>query len=283
VGSNAHWAGTVAAALDRIEDAHRWLSEAVAVHHRLGARTWEAETHLELAALGADGDHAEHAAQLAGELGLAGVLARLSGADGAPPTPSPSEPTAELCREGELWRVCYRGTVAHLRDAKGLADLHTLLTRPGADVHVLELAGAGYEPASGTLIDPTARAAYRRRLVALDHDLAEARANHDLGRAQHLDNERTALITELRQASGLAGRPRSLGTSSSERARKTVTSRLRDAIRRIHAVDPELGAHLDRSITTGTTCRYQPTTPINWRLKLNDKSTALRGQGSGRT
>jgi hypothetical protein len=271
VGSNAHWAGIVAAALDRIEDAHRWLSEALTVHHRLGARTWEAETHLELAALGAGGGHAERAAQLGTELGLSGVLARLSGADGEPPPPSPSEPTAELCREGELWRICYRGTAAHLRDAKGLADLHTLLTRPGADVHVLELAGAAYEPASGILLDPTARAAYRRRLIELDHDLAEAQDNHDLGRAQHLDDERTALITELRKASGLAGRPRSLGTSSSERARKTVTSRLRDAIRRIQAIHPELGAHLDRSITTGTICRYQPTTPITWRSKLDDK------------
>jgi hypothetical protein len=63
-----------------------------------------------------------------------------------------------------------------------------------------------------------------------------------------------------------AGRPRPLGTSTTERARKTVTSRLREAIRHIETVLPELGAHLDRSVTTGTTCRYQPTRNLTWRL-----------------
>jgi hypothetical protein len=272
VGSNAHWAGIVAAALGRVEHAHRWLNEALTVHRRLGARTWEAETHLELAALGADDLHAERAAQLATDLGLTGVLARLSTIHGNPPPTSPNEPTAELCRDGELWRIRYRSTTAHLRDAKGLADLHTLLARPGTDVHVLELAGATHaEPASGTLLDATARVAYRRRLAELDQDLAAARADHDIGRAQHLDNQRTALVAELRRASGLTGRSRSLGASTTERARKTVTSRLREAVRRIQAVHPELGKHLDRSIITGTTCRYQPTTPMTWKLKASAK------------
>ena len=134
-------------------------------------------------------------------------------------------------------------------------------------MHVLELAGAAHaDPASGTLLDAAARAAYRRRLAELDQDLAAARADHDIGRAQHLDNQRNALIAELRRATGLAGRSRSLGTSITERARKTVTSRLREAIRRIEAVLPELGAHLDRSVITGTTCRYQPPTPTTWKL-----------------
>jgi hypothetical protein len=258
--------------LGRAEQAHRWLNEALTVHRRLGARTWEAETHLELAALGADDRHGERAAQLATELGLPGVLARLSTIHGNPPPASPNEPTAELCRDGELWHIRYRNTAAHLRDAKGLTDLHTLLARPGTDVHVLELAGATHaEPASGTLLDAPARLAYRRRLAELDQDLAAARADHDIGRAHHLDNQRTALITELRRATGLTGRSRSLGASTTERARKTVTSRLREAVRRIQAVLPELGEHLDRSIITGTTCRYQPTTPITWKLKASDK------------
>jgi hypothetical protein len=164
--------------------------------------------------------------------------------------------------------IRYRNTAAHLRDAKGLADLHTLLTRPGTDVHVLELAGATHaEPASGTLLDTTARLAYKRRLAELDHDLAAARADHDIGRAHHLDTQRTALVAELRRATGLTGRSRSLGASTTERARKTVTSRLREAVRRIHAVLPELGEHLDRSILTGTTCRYRPTTPMTWKTQ----------------
>jgi len=39
---------------------------------------------------------------------------------------------------------------------------------------------------------------------------------------------------------------------------------MRDAIRRINDALPELGAHLDRSIVTGSYCRYQPDETITW-------------------
>jgi hypothetical protein len=267
MGSNAHWSGTLAGALGRTEDARHWLGRALAVHRRLGAPTWEAETSLELATLGPDGTHAQRAAQLAADLGLTSITARLPASPTTRPPQPPPSTDAELRRDGELWHVRYRHTSAHLRDAKGLADLHTLLARPGTDVHVLELAGAGHAQAdSGTLLDATARTAYRHRLTELDQDLAAARADHDIGRAQHLDNQRTALINELRHAAALTGRPRPLGTSTTERARKTVTSRLREAIHRIQAVLPDLGAHLNRSVLTGTTCRYQPCSKVTWRL-----------------
>jgi hypothetical protein len=62
------------------------------VHQRLGATVWEAETSLELAALGAAGNHTERATQLAAELGLHGVAAQLTTSSGArsgePPTRS---------------------------------------------------------------------------------------------------------------------------------------------------------------------------------------------------
>jgi hypothetical protein len=83
---------------------------------------------------------------------------------------------------------------------------------------------------------------------------------------QQLDAQRTALITELSRATGLPGHPRTLGTSTTERARKAVTARLREAIRRIESVLPELGTHLDRSVITGTTCRYEPVTHLTWTL-----------------
>ncbi len=78
--------------------------------------------------------------------------------------------------------------------------------------------------------------------------------------------EREALITELSRAAGLAGRDRPLGASTTERARKAVTARIREAISRIEAVVPELGAHLDRSVRTGTVCRYEPAEQLTWNL-----------------
>jgi hypothetical protein len=120
-----------------------------------------------------------------------------------------------------------------------------------------------HDGAGGAALDATATAAYRRRLAELDEDLATARAVRDTAREERCDAERVALLRELGRA---AGSQRTLGTSTTERARKAVSGRLREAIHRIGAVLPELGAHLDRSVTTGTTCRYDPAEPLTWRL-----------------
>lgn len=63
---------------------------------------------------------------------------------------------------------------------------------------------------------------------------------------------------ELRRASRPGGRPRPIAPTTTERARKAVTARIRDAIERIRTEHPELAAHLDRAVRTGVACRYQP-------------------------
>jgi hypothetical protein len=135
---------------------------------------------------------------------------------------------------------------------------------------VLDLVGARHRDRhTGTLLDATARAAYRHRLAELDDDLAGAREDYDVGRVEQLDEERAALLVELSKAAGLAGRARPLGASTTERARKAVTARLREAIGRITAVLPELGAHLDRSVQTGTECCYRPVERLTWQLSAS--------------
>jgi hypothetical protein len=42
-----------------------------------------------------------------------------------------------------------------------------------------------------------------------------------------------------------------------ERARKAVTARIRDAIKRITDVHPPLGAHLAIAVATGVFCTYR--------------------------
>jgi hypothetical protein len=54
--------------------------------------------------------------------------------------------------------------------------------------------------------------------------------------------------------------------SPAERARTAVTTRIRDAIRRIRQADPDLGEHLARSVRTGTFCVYDPVTPVHWSV-----------------
>ena len=74
-----------------------------------------------------------------------------------------------------------------------------------------------------------------------------------------------ALLHQLRAATGLGGKARGL-KDPVERARKAVTARIRDAIRRIKAAHPELGAHLQEAILTGVSCAYRPSPPVRWSV-----------------
>lgn len=83
-------------------------------------------------------------------------------------------------------------------------------------------------------------------------------------RSARADEERVALLAQLGQAYGIGGRARRAG-SPAERARTTVTWRIRDALRRIEGVHPELARHLRNSVRTGSACSYEPETPVSWR------------------
>jgi pimeloyl-ACP methyl ester carboxylesterase len=164
---------------------------------------------------------------------------------------------AELLRDGEIWTMRFAGRVARLAAGKGIADLALLLERRGEEVHVLSLLGAP-DPTSGgdPALDRAALASYRRRLAEIDAELDDA----DHARRGRLVAEREALLSRVAADTGLGGRARRLNDPV-ERARKTVTARIRDAIRRIEAVHPQLGAHLGQTIATGVHCAYRGEVP----------------------
>jgi hypothetical protein len=139
--------------------------------------------------------------------------------------------------------------------------LARLVAEPGRELHVLDLAGAGAEPIdggdAGPLLDAEARAAYRARYEDLEQSIAEAEAARDAGRLAKARAERATLAAELARGVGLGGRERRAGAAA-ERARVNVQRRLKDAVDRVAAADPDLGRHLERSLRTGTFCRYDP-------------------------
>ncbi|WP_228994546.1 AAA family ATPase [Streptomyces sp. DH8] len=201
-------------------------------------------------------------------------------AAGAPPGAPPGEPPAEQSggraefrRNGPVWQLRWDGVTVHVPDAKGLRDLHTLLGLPGTDVPAVQLLapeGGSLVVAAGRLggdpvLDDEAKRRYKERLDRLDAEMDRAAARDDARQVEAYDRERQALLDELRTASGLGGRPRRLGDQA-ERARKTVTARIRDALRRLDALHPALAAHLTASVTTGTTCAYRPGRTPDWRL-----------------
>jgi hypothetical protein len=96
---------------------------------------------------------------------------------------------------------------------------------------------------------------YRRRTVRLP----DAKGLHDLAVLLAAPGEEVPAVRLL----GVDATDRS---PVAERARTSVTARIRDSLRRIERLHPALGEHLRRSITTGRTCAYRPTDPVRWTL-----------------
>jgi hypothetical protein len=167
------------------------------------------------------------------------------------------------------------GAVTAIRDAKGLHYLRIMLQRAGTDIPAIDLSDtvAGHPGTGaaggdvGEVLDARALSAYRRRLADVDADLDEARSWADTGRAEKLAAERDALLSQLRAATGLGGRPRVSG-SAHERARIAVRKAIVNAIGRVAAADPSLGRLLSDTVTTGAICRYDPDPdrPVQWVL-----------------
>ncbi|MGV9306661.1 AAA family ATPase [Nonomuraea sp. NPDC003727] len=179
----------------------------------------------------------------------------------------------EFRRQGSVWSLSFGGRRVHVPDAKGLRDLHHLLSRPGTDLPAVQLlapeAGeavvAARRMGGDAILDEEAKARYRRHLSRLDEETERALRMGDDARAADLDREREGLLAELRAAVGLGGRSRRLGDEA-ERARKTVSARIRDVLRKLDTLHPELAAHLRAAVSTGTLCRYDPSGDIPWRL-----------------
>ncbi|KAB1949734.1 AAA family ATPase [Micromonospora sp. ALFpr18c] len=285
-----HWLALIDAAQERWDDAIAGFTAARDSADRMGSRPWSLIARAGLANAVAGRGHPGDAATLAElrattareatALGMTQVPHRLANPTPAAAQASPARQAVapaiegyEFRRDGPVWQLAYAGVVVHLPDAKGLHDLHLLLSRPGSDVPAVEL----LDPAAGPelvaarrmggdpILDDEAKARYRRHLARLDEEIDRAAARDDERKVAALDAERGALLDELRAAAGLAGRSRRLGDEA-ERARKTVTARIRDTLRKLDDRHPALAGHLRESVSTGNTCRYLPANPPHWQL-----------------
>ena len=117
----------------------------------------------------------------------------------------------------------------------------------------------------GEVADRQSLTSYRQRVADLDDDIEEAERNQDPERGARAAAERQAILDELGRATGTTGRSRSFANHPAERARKAVSGRIRDAIGKLDPVLPELAAHLQRTIVTGTYCRYR-TDGVTWQV-----------------
>ncbi|MFC4011973.1 ATP-binding protein [Nonomuraea purpurea] len=281
------WLGLVDAACGRWAEAVEELTAAYRSADLMRARPWSVLARARLAetllARGLPGDRAaaddllDEVRREAEELGMPHVLEPVRAYAPAPDHRHERTPGSggggEFVREGTVWTLGFAGRIARMPDAKGLRDLHTLLSRPGDDVPAVALLDpegghvvvAARRMGGDDVLDEEAKSRYRRRLSQLDEEIDRAVEVGDDRRAAEFDRERAALLEELRSSSGLGGRTRRLGDEA-ERARKTVTARIRDVLRKLDDAHPELAAHLRASVSTGSTCRYRPDEETAWRL-----------------
>jgi tetratricopeptide (TPR) repeat protein len=288
--------GSLAASLGRWEQAGLHFDAAAEQCDALGARAITAMLLIErgrmLLARGGRGDVdrassvLDQSQAISDELGLPGIADRARSiahgrpgrraADSGAGSTDAGSP-AVFHREGKYWTVRYGKEIARLPDRKGMHYLADLLFAPGREIHVLELLRAAnpasaapvapsalrgdVEPATGgfeeAILDPRAKAEFRRRLLDLEEDLEEARSGNNVERAVRIEAEIDAITHELASAAGFGGRDRRL-PSPAERARVSVTKAIRGAVRAVAADCPELGRHLDASVRTGRLCSYAP-------------------------
>ncbi len=283
LGSVERPLGVLAAALGDRHAAAQHFAAAEAANRRLGGAALVARTLRDAGAALDDPVLLEEAAAVYDEIGwerrLAEVRDRaraLGGATGGTRAARVVAPHGTFRREADGWAVGWQGATAHVRDVKGLHDLARLLDRPGRDVPALDLVTADAGPGEqanadvraapgdlGPVLDDEARRAYRARLAELERDVQTSRDTNDPVAMERAVRERDALVDALTEAYGLGGRPRRAGEGA-ERARTTVTSRIRDAIARVSEADPALGRHLDNAIRTGRMCSYRPEMPVEW-------------------
>ena len=174
-----------------------------------------------------------------------------------------------LRREGDIWAFALHDRTVRLRDARGLQYLATLLSRPGEEVHALELVGGGAATAADMglpVLDDAARDAYRARIADLREELDEAERFHDPVRAERARDELEALTAQLAGAVGLGGRARTTGDDA-ERARVNATRAIRASLRKVAEQDAALGAELEATVRTGTACAHVPGA-VRWTVAL---------------
>jgi hypothetical protein len=278
IGAYAHgpvhrYLGLLAVVLGRRTEASAHFDAALVGNRRAGADMLVARTLFDRGVALDESDSLRAALDLYRQLGAERRVAKIEsllGEAGVMDVRKGSEANAnEFRQEGETWTVAFAGRRCHVRNAKGVRDIARLLAQSGVEIAAVDLAavegptsGGGH---LGETLDARARASYKARLVELETELDEADTGGDIERSARAHAERDALLDQLSSAYGLGGRPRRAGDPA-ERARTAVTARIRDAIRRIEAVHPDLGHHLVRSVRTGTFCCYDPDPFVHWEL-----------------
>lgn len=174
---------------------------------------------------------------------------------------------------GQCWLIGLAGSeLKTLLPSRGAAYLHELLASPGVTISSTELAcriqrrnGRIKLPTGGDLSDAQAVDAYSARYEELSAELAEARANGDVGARERYGREMAELAAEIKRVVGLGGRIRP-AANAAERARKAVVMAISRTLADIAKYAPDMSRYLKRHMTGGMDRTYTSPDGIPWQL-----------------
>ena len=177
----------------------------------------------------------------------------------------PSAHHNQFTKKGELWTVSFDGKQVQLYDLKGYHDLARLLAEPAQTIHCTDLMGAQVLEKGEEVFDEKAKTTYQKRIRQLQQDIEEAKTLADNQRLEELQEEYDEIMDHVSRAVGKGGKARKV-TGTVEKCRTAVTWRIRNALKKIAEVHPNLGTHLEASIKTGIFCEYSPEHKVKWIL-----------------
>lgn len=252
-GSTERTLGLAATTFGDLDLAAEHLRRAVAANLRLGNRPMTAVAKADLATvLRRRGDHRAAEELLDSAVSDATVMGMRQRAKAW--AAGRASRHVAMRRRDNRWLVGFPGREVLVEDLIGLRHLARLLAHPDVPISAVDLAHGGAELSSGqSILDDRARAAYTARA----HEIAEEIPDAEPARAEQLRRELDALAAELDVTTGLGGRSRTF-TGPAERARTSVRKAIKRAVDVIRAVDPEVAAVLDSTISTGYQCVYTP-------------------------
>jgi hypothetical protein len=251
--------GLAAATMGEVDRAVHHLERAVVAELARGGGPWHAVALAALADVlerrGGPGDEQRASQARAAAVAAArqhGMHARADEWAGSGPSS-----TITCRRDGRVWVVRRGDRQAAVPHGVGMQYLDHLLRHPDVDIAAVDLAGAASAPSGrDPVLDPRAKAAYRRRVEELHADLDDAERCSDLERAARTRLELDRYLEELARATGLGGRSRSFADAA-ERARVSVHKAIKRALAAITEAHPDLGRELASRVVTGTRCVYR--------------------------
>jgi hypothetical protein len=187
-------------------------------------------------------------------------------------------------KEGQFWKIVFEGKEVILKNTKGLRYLALLIKYPDHKFHVptliqepkgneiynvlaekqlsqegLSISGIGN---AGEILDSKAVGALKKQIKEIEEEIREAQ-DKEPDTVEKLRESKEFLEEQLLSGIGLMGRRRKF-SDHSEKARISVTNRIREIQEIIKKEHPALGQHLINSIKTGFSCSYTPDKPTPW-------------------